>query len=127
MVTPVTGSPVAFGFVHTRRVASSLTLPVQPRERAVRQDRVDISRLDDSKRQRAEEPVGEQPRLRGETGLPPGAPQELRQRPGARSSLCVNATKRCDCTNRHIFWLRPYAKGAPSYTYQTGLMASAML
>src|SRR5262249_48270402 len=43
MVTPVSSSQGAFGLVHTRRVTSTLTLPVQPRERAMPQDRVDIS------------------------------------------------------------------------------------
>jgi hypothetical protein len=79
MVTPVSGSTVAFGLFHSRRVASALTLPVQPRERAVRQDRVDISAAG---RQQAtestQEPAGEQAAAqREETGLPPGASPEL--------------------------------------------------
>src|SRR5262245_36968718 len=81
MVTPVSGSTGAFGLFHTRRVASSLTLPlpVQPRERAVRQDRVDLSAAGRQQAtERAAEPAGEQAAAqRGETGLPLGAPQEL--------------------------------------------------
>ena len=123
MVTPVTGSPVAFGFVHTRHVASSLTLPVQPRERAVRQDRVDISAAGRQQAtERAEEPAGEQAAAqRGETGLPPGAPQELETT--ARRAL--ESLRQRDQEVRlheqaHLLAAGPYAKGAPSYTYQTG-------
>jgi hypothetical protein len=123
MVTPVTGSPVAFGFVHTRRVASTLTLPVQPRERAVGQDRVDISAAG---RQQAtestEEPVGEQTTAQsGETGLPPSAPQELE----ATARRALESLRQRDHEVRlheqaHLLAAGPYAKGAPSYTYQTG-------
>jgi hypothetical protein len=61
MVTPVSGATGAFGLFHTRRVASSLTLPVQPRERAVRQDRVDISAAGRQQAtESAEELAGEQ-------------------------------------------------------------------
>ena len=61
MVTPVSGATGAFGLFHTRRVASSLTLPVQPRERAVRQDRVDIAVAGRQQAtESAAEPAGEQ-------------------------------------------------------------------
>jgi hypothetical protein len=122
-VTPVSGSPVAFGLFHTRRVASSLTLPVQPRERAVRQDRVDISATGRQQAtESAAEPAGEQAAAqRGETGLPPGAPQELETT--ARRAL--ESLRQRDQEVRlheqaHLLAAGPYAKGAPSYTYQTG-------
>jgi hypothetical protein len=123
MVTPVSGSTVAFGLFHSRRVASALTLPVQPRERAVRQDRVDISAAG---RQQAtestQEPAGEQAAAqREETGLPPGASPELETT--ARRAL--ESLRQRDQEVRlheqaHLLAAGPYAKGAPSYTYQTG-------
>src|SRR5215475_8868130 len=119
MVTPVSGATGAFGLFHTRRLASSLTLPVQPRERAVRQDRVDISAAG---RQQATESAAEQAAAqRGETGLPPGAPQELETT--ARRAL--ESLRQRDQEVRlheqaHLLAAGPYAKGAPSYTYQTG-------
>src|SRR5262249_21315956 len=123
MVIPVSGSSAAFGLFHTRRVASTLTLSVQPRGWAVPQDRVDISAAG---RQQAtesvEEPVGEQTTAqRGETDLPPGAPQE--QETTARRAL--ESLRQRDQEVRlheqaHLLAAGPYAKGAPSYTYQTG-------
>src|SRR5215813_8587738 len=119
MVTPVSGATGAFGLFHTRRLASSLTLPVQPRERAVRQDRVDISAAG---RQQATESAAEQAAAqRGATGLPPGAPQELETT--ARRAL--ESLRQRDQEVRlheqaHLLAAGPYAKGAPSYTYQTG-------
>src|SRR5262245_12951751 len=119
MVTPVSGATGAFGLFHTRRVASSLTLPVQPRERAVRQDRVDISAAG---RQQATESAGEQTAAQsGETGLPPGALQE--QETTAQRAL--ESLRQRDQEVRlheqaHLLAAGPYAKGAPSYTYQTG-------
>src|SRR5215813_6662782 len=119
MVTPVSGATGAFGLFHTRRLASSLTLPVQPRERAVRQDRVDISAAG---RQQATESAAEQAAAqRGATGLPPGAPQELETT--ARRAL--ESLRQRDQEVRlheqaHPLAAGPYAKGAPSYTYQTG-------
>jgi hypothetical protein len=123
MVTPVSGATGAFGLFHTRRVASSLTLPVQPRERAVRQDRVDISAAGRQQAtESAEELAGEQAAAqRGETDLPPDAPQELETT--ARRAL--ESLRQRDQEVRlheqaHLLAAGPYAKGAPSYTYQTG-------
>jgi hypothetical protein len=117
MVTPVSGSMLAFGVFHTRRVASSLPLPVQPRERAVRQDRVDISAAGRQQAtESAEEPVGEQTTAqRGETGLPPGAPQELE----ATDRRTLESLRQRDQEVRlheqaHLLAAGPYAKGAPS-------------
>ena len=124
MVTPVTGSPVAFGFVHTRRVASSLTLPVQPRERRYDKTVWTSLRLDDSSDREAEEPE-EQPGSEGRRLLLVTA--RAGQRPGARSSPCVNATKRCDSTNRHISWLLARTPRVPrAIPMRLALMASAM-
>ncbi len=123
MVTPVSGSSVAFGLFPTRHVASTLTLSVQPHERAVPQDRVDISAA--ARQQATEsaaEPAGEHPAAQsGEDSLPPGAPQELE--PTARRAL--ESLRQRDQEVRlheqaHLLAAGPYAKGAPSYTYQTG-------
>jgi hypothetical protein len=123
MVTPVSGSTGAFGLFRTRHVTSSLTLPVQPRERAVRQDHVDISAAGRQQATKsAAEPAGEQAVTQGgETGLPPGAPQELETT--ARRAL--ESLRQRDQEVRlheqaHLLAAGPYAKGAPSYTYQTG-------
>ena len=130
MVTPVSGSPIAFGLFYTRRVAASLTLPVQPRERAVRQDRVDISAAGRQQAtESAAEPAGEPAAVQsGETGLSPGAPPERETTAGARSNLYVNATRRCDCTNRPISWLPVRTPKVPrAIPIRRALMASAML
>jgi len=123
MVTPVSGSQGAFGLVHTRRVTSPLTLPVQPRERVMPQDRVDISAAGQQQAtESAEEPLEEQTAAQsGETGLPPGASQELETT--ARRAL--ESLRQRDQEVRlheqaHLLAAGPYAKGAPSYTYQTG-------
>ena len=119
MVTPVSGSPVAFGLFHTPRLASTLTLSVQPRERAVPQDRVDISATG---RQQATEPAGDQTAAQsGETGLPPGALQE--QEKTAQRALASLRQRDQEVRlheHAHLLAAGPYAKGAPSYTYQTG-------
>ena len=123
MVTPVSGATGAFGLFHTRRVASSLTLPVQPRERAVRQDRVDISAAGRQQAtESAAEPAGE-PAVApsGETSLPPGAPPERE----ATAQRALESLRQRDQEVRlheqaHLLAAGPYAKGAPSYTYQTG-------
>src|SRR5262245_16441078 len=126
MVTHVSGSTGAFGVFHTRPVAWSFSLPVQPRERAVRQDRVDISAAG---RQQATESAAEQAAAQsGEPGLPPGAPQELETT--ARRAL--ESLRQRDQEVRlheqaHLLAAGPYAKGAPSYTFRRALMASAML
>src|SRR4030095_11060184 len=123
MVTPVSGATGAFGLFYTRRVAASLTLPVQPRERAVRQDRVDISAAGRQQAtESAEELAGEQAAAqRGETGLPLCAPQE--RETTVRRAL--ESLRQRDQEVRlheqaHLLAAGPYAKGAPSYTYQTG-------
>ncbi len=123
MVTPVSGSPVAFGLFHTPRVASTLTLPVQPREGMVPQDRVDISAAGRQQvTESAAAPAGEQTAAQsGETGLPPGAPQELE----ATAQHALESLRQRDQEVRlheqaHLLAAGPYAKGAPSYTYQTG-------
>jgi hypothetical protein len=60
MVIPVSGSSAVFGLFHTRRVASTPTLSGQRRERAVLQDRVDISAVGRQQAtESAEEPAGE--------------------------------------------------------------------
>jgi hypothetical protein len=123
MVTPVSGTPVAFGLFHTRRVASTLTLPVQPHERAVPQDRVDISAAGRQQAtERAVEPAGEHTAAQsGETSLPPGALQEREttaQR--ALASLRQRDQEVRLHEQAHLLAAGPYAKGAPSYTYQTG-------
>src|SRR5712691_10070401 len=123
MVTPVSGSPVVFGLFHTRRVAATLTLPVPPRERAVPQDRVDISAA--ARQQATEsaaEPAGEQAAAQsGETAIPPGAPQEL----DTTTRRALESLRQRDQEVRlheqaHLLAAGPYAKGGPSYTYQTG-------
>ena len=123
MVIPVSGSPVAFGLVPTRRLASTLTLPVQPRERAVPQDRIDISAAGRQQAtESAAEPSGEQATAQsGETGLPPGAPPERE----ATARRALEFLRQRDQEVRlheqaHLLAAGPYAKGAPSYTYQTG-------
>jgi len=123
MVTPVSGSPVAFGFFHTRRVASAPILPVQPRERAVPQDRVDISAAGRQQAtESAAEPAGEHTAAQsGETGLPPGAPPEQ----DTTAQRAIESLRQRDQAVRlheqaHLLAAGPYAKGAPSYTYQTG-------
>ena len=123
MVTPVSGYPVAFGVFHTRRVASTLTLPAQPRERAVPQDRVDISAAGrQPATESAAEPAGEQTAVQsGETGLPPGALQERE----TTTQRALESLRQRDQEVRlheqaHLLAAGPYAKGAPSYTYQTG-------
>jgi hypothetical protein len=119
MVTPVSGTPVAFGLFHTRHVASPLTLPVQPHARAVPHDRVDISAAG---RQQATEPAGDQTAAQsGETGLPPGALQE--QETTAQRALASLRQRDQEVRlheHAHLLAAGPYAKGAPSYTYQTG-------
>src|SRR5262245_6945957 len=114
MVTPVSGTPVAFGGFHTRRVSSTLTSPVQPRGRAVPQDRVDISAAGQQQATEAtEEPVGEQVAApAGETALPPGAPPELET--AARREL--ESLRQRDQEVRqheqaHLLAAGPYAKG----------------
>jgi SprA-related family len=123
MVAPVSGSPVAFGLFHMRRVASTPILSGQPRERAVPQNRVDISAAGRQQAtESAEEPAGEQTAAQsGETGLPPGALQE--QETTAQRAL--ESLRQRDQEVRlheqaHLLAAGPYAKGAPSYTYQTG-------
>jgi len=123
MVTPVSGSPIAFGLFHTRRVASALTLSVQPRGRTVPQDRVDISAAGRQQAaESAEKPVGEQTAAQSEeTGLPPGAPQELE----TTTRRVLESLRQRDQEVRlheqaHLLTAGLYAKGAPSYTYQTG-------
>jgi len=122
MVTPVSGSPVAFGFFHTRRVASAPILPVQPRERAVPQDRVDTSAAGRQATESAAEPAGEHTAAQsGETGLPPGAPPEQ----DTTAQRAIESLRQRDQAVRlheqaHLLAAGPYAKGAPSYTYQTG-------
>jgi hypothetical protein len=123
MMTPVSGAQVAFGLFHTRRVAASLTLPVQSRERAVRQDRVDISAAGRQQAtENAAEPAGEPAAAQsGETGLPPGAPQE--HETTARRALASLRQRDQEVRlheQAHLLAAGPYAKGAPSYTYQTG-------
>ena len=123
MVTPVSGSPAAFGLFHTRRLAPTLTLSVQPRARAVPQDRVDISaagrqQATDS----AAEPAGEQTAAQSEeTSLPPGALPE----PETAARRALESLRQRDQEVRlheqaHLLAAGPYAKGAPSYTYQLG-------
>ena len=123
MVTPVSGSPGAFGVFHTRRVAPTLTSPVQPRERTVPQDRVDISVAGRQQAtESAEELAGEQTAAQSEeTGLPPGAPPER----DATAQRAIESLRQRDQEVRlheqaHLLTAGPYAKGAPSYTYQTG-------
>jgi len=123
MVIPVSGSSAAFGLFHTRRVASTLTLSVQPRGRAVPQDRVDISA---ARRQQATqsvaEPVGEQTAAqRGDTGVHPDAPQERE----TTAQRALESLRQRDQEVRlheqaHLLAAGLYATGAPSYTYQTG-------
>jgi len=123
MITSVSGSPVAFGLFHTRRVASTLTLSLQPRGRTVLQDRVDISAA--GRQQATEsvaESVGEQAAPQsGETGLPPGAPPERE----TAAQRALKSLRQRDQEVRlhelaHLLAAGPYAKGSPSYTYQTG-------
>ena len=123
MVPPVSGSPVVFGLFHTRRVAATLTLSVPPRERALPRDRVDISAA--ARQQATEsaaEPAGEQAAAQsGETAIPPGAPQEL----DTTTRRALESLRQRDQEVRlheqaHLLAAGPYAKGAPSYTYQTG-------
>jgi hypothetical protein len=123
IVTPVSGSPVVFGLFHTRRVASTLTLSAQPRERAVPQDRVDISAAGRQQAtESAAEPAGEQPAAQsGETAISPGAPQDL----DTTARRALESLRQRDQEVRlheqaHLLAAGPYAKGAPSYTYQTG-------
>jgi hypothetical protein len=123
MVTPVSGSPTVFELLHTRRLTSPLTLPAQPRERTRPQDRVDVSATG---RQQmiapAAEPAGEQTAAQsGEASLPSATPQELETT--ARRAL--ESLRQRDQEVRlheqaHLLAAGPYAKGAPSYTYQTG-------
>jgi hypothetical protein len=123
MVTPVSGSSRAFGLFHTRRVAPTLTPLAQPRERAVPQDRVAISAAG---RQQATEPVEEAPGASttatdGETAIPPGDPQEQ----DVTAQRALESLRHRDQEVRlheqaHLLVAGPYAKGGPSYTYQTG-------
>jgi hypothetical protein len=123
MVIPVSGSSAVFGLFHTRRVASTPTLSGQRRERAVLQDRVDISAVGRQQAtESAEEAAGEQTAAqRGETGLPPGALQERE----TTAQRALESLRQRDQEVRlheqaHLLAAGPYAQGAPSYTYQTG-------
>jgi hypothetical protein len=96
---------------------------VQPRERGVPQDRVDISAAGRQQAtESAEELAGEHTAAQsGETGLPPGALQE----PDTTAQRTIESLRQRDQEVRlheqaHLLAAGPYAKGAPSYTYQTG-------
>lgn len=124
MVTPVSGSPVAFGLFHAHRAVSTVTPPTIPRGRTVPQDRVDISVAG---RQQATATVGEQTGElaevpSGEADLPtPGTPQELDTT--ARRAIAVLRQRDQEVRlheQAHLLVAGPYAKGGPSYTYQTG-------
>jgi SprA-related family len=123
MITLVSGSPVALGVFHTRRVPASLTLPVQPRERAVRQDRVDISAAG---RQQVTESVAEPAEEQaaapsGEAVRPPdAAPERETTDQRALESLRQRDQEVRLHEQAHLLAVGPYAKGGPSYTYQTG-------
>ena len=126
MVTPVSGlsgSPIAFGLFHTRRVAPTLTPLVQSRGRAVPQDRVDISAAG---RQQATETAGEPPEAsttapEGETTLPPGAsPEQDTTAQRVLASLRQRDREVRLHEQAHLLVAGPYAQGAPSYTYQIG-------
>jgi len=123
MVTPVSNSQGAFRLVYTRRVTSTLTLPVQQRERAMPQDRVDISAAGRQQAtESAEEPREEQTAAQsGGTGLSPGASSELE----TTARRAIESLRQRDQEvllheQAHLLAAGPYAKGAPSYTYQTG-------
>jgi len=87
------------------------------------QDRVDISAP--GRRQtiaHAAEPAGKQTAAQsGEAGLPSGAPKELE----ATTRRALESLRQRDQEVRlheqaHLLAAGPYARGAPSYTYQTG-------
>lgn len=123
MVTSVAGAPVGSGFFHTRRAASTLTSPGQPRGRAVPSDRVGLSAAGQQQATEAAAEPGEAqaPVPAGETALPPGAQQELDTT--ARRALESLRQRDHDVhlhEQAHLLAAGPYAKGAPSYTYQTG-------
>src|SRR5438128_2928811 len=118
MVTSISGSPGAFGAFYAHRVTPTLTAPVQPRGRAVPQDRVDISAA--GRQQATEstaEPAEEQGAAQsGKTGAPPGAPQER----DTTARRALDSLRQRDQEVRlheqaHLLAAGPYAKGAPSY------------
>ena len=123
MVTPLSGSSVAIGFLHTRRGGPTLTPPAQPPGRVVLPDRVDISAAGQQQTTEAAGEPTEAPAATpdAETALLPGAPQELET--AARRAL--ESLRQRDQEVRlheqaHLLAAGPYAKGAPSYTYETG-------
>jgi len=124
MVTPIAGSPVAFGPFHTRRAVSPGTPPTIAHGRTVLQDHVDISVAG---QQQATAAVGEQTGEAAETpsgdaSLPtPGTSPES----DTTARRTIAALRQRDQEVRlheqaHLLVAGPYAKGGPSYTYQTG-------
>jgi hypothetical protein len=123
MVIPVSGSPAAFELFHPRHLALPLTLSVPPHERTSLQDRVDISATGRQQMTaHATEPAGEQAAAQSwEAGLPSGAPQEFETTARrALESLRQRDQQVRQHEQAHLLAAGPYAKGTPSYTYQTG-------
>ena len=123
MVTPISGSPVVFGLFHTPHCRLDAH-PARPaaRARGATRPRGHLcgwaAASDRTAGEQAGEPAAAQS---GETGLPPGAPQELET--AARRAF--ESLRQRDQEVRlheqaHLLAAGPYAKGAPSYTYQTG-------